>query len=404
MYLPTVFPWEVFCVFERFEKMMKKIMRVLSYILVAVLAAVVTAVACFRYMAKDYKLKTLEELITMVFVEDVDINLLEDAAADAMVEATGDRWSYYIPASYTDVLAETENNAYVGVGISIAAREDDGYYDIVEIVADGPAEGAGVQCDDVLTGVDGRDIEGMPIEEVKRLVRGKEGTEVLLNLRRAGNELALTMKRKSFETPVAIYQMADEQTGYLLIKNFDRRSAADSIAAIEEMLGQGMGRLIVDLRYNPGGSAEELVKLLDYFLPEGEIFHTVDFRGEEEFFQSDENCLDIPVAVIVNKDSYSAAEFFAGALQEYGRAVVLGEHTSGKGYFQYTYPLGDGSMVALSSGRYFMPSGKSLIGEGLEPDIEAVLSEEDNYYFYYGRLPLEEDSVVKMALEAMAQP
>lgn len=382
---------------------MKKIMRVLSYLLVALLAAAVTAVACFRYMARDNKLKTLENLIATVFVEDVNMNLLEDAAADAMVEATGDRWSYYIPASYTDILAETENNAYVGVGISIAARENDGCYDIVEVVADGPAEGAGVLCDDVLTGVDGQDIAGMTIEEVKRLVRGKEGTQVRLTVRRDGSELTFTMNRKSFETPVAIYQMVDDKTGYLLIKNFDRRSAADSIAAIEDMLGQGMGKLIVDLRYNPGGSAEELVKLLDYFLPEGEIFHTVDYRGEEEFFQSDAKCLDIPVAVIVNKDSYSAAEFFAGAMQEYDRAVILGEHTSGKGYFQYTYPLGDGSMVALSSGRYFMPSGKSLIGEGLEPDIEAVLSEEDSYYFYYGRLLPEEDSVLQTALEALAQ-
>ncbi len=383
--------------------MMKKIMRVLSYVLVAVLAAAVTAVACFRYLAKDNKLKTLEELISTVFVEDVDMARLEDAAADAMVEATGDRWSYYIPASYADTLAEMENNAYVGVGISIVSREDDGYYDIVEVVAEGPAEGAGVLCDDVLTGVDDRDIEGMDIEEVKRMVRGREGAEVSLTVRREGETLTLTMKRKSFSTPVAIYQMIDGDTGYLRIKNFDRRSASDSIAAIEEMLGQGMGQLIVDLRFNPGGSADELVKLLDYFLPEGEIFHTVDFRGKEEFFQSDEKCLDIPVAVLVNADSYSAAEFFAGALQEYDRAVVLGEHTSGKGYFQYTYPLGDGSLVALSSGRYFMPSGKSLIGEGLEPDMEAVLSEEDNYYFYYDRLSVEEDSVVQTALEALTE-
>lgn len=384
--------------------MMKKIMRVLSYILVAALAAAVTAVVCFRYTAKDNKLKTLEEIIGTVFVEDVDMNRLEDAAAAAMVDATGDRWSYYIPRSYTDILAETENNAYVGVGITIVGREDDGYYDIVEVVADGPAEGAGVLCEDVLTGVDGRDIEGMTMEEVKRLVRGKEGAEVSLTVRRGEETLTLTMKRRSFDTPVAIYQMLEGNTGYLRIKNFDRRCAADSIAAIEDLLGQGMGQLIVDLRYNPGGSADELVKLLDYFLPEGEIFHTVDFRGKEEFFQSDDKCLNIPVAVLVNADSYSAAEFFAAAMQEYDRAVVLGEHTSGKGYFQYTYPLGDGSYAALSSGRYYTPSGKSLIGEGLEPDIEAVLSEEDNYYFYYGRLSVEEDSVVKTAQEALAQP
>lgn len=382
--------------------MMRKIMRVLSYVLVALLAAAVTAVGCFRYVARDNKLKTLEELIGTVFIEDVDFDYLEDAAADAMVEATGDRWSYYIPASYRDVYTENENNAYVGVGISIIAREEDGYYNIAEVVADGPAEGAGIKCDDILIGVDGKDIDGLYMEEVKRLVRGEEGTSVTLTVRRGEENPDFTMKRASFETPVAIYEMMDDSTGYLLIKNFDRRSAADSIAAIENMLGQGMEKLIIDLRNNPGGSAGELVKLLDYFLPEGEIFHTVDFRGKEEFFQSDENCIDIPVAIIVNANSYSAAEFFAGAMQEYNRAVVLGEETSGKGYFQYTYPLGDGSMVALSSGRYYMPSGKSLIGEGLKPDIDAVLSDEDNYYFYYGRLPLEEDTVVKSAMEALA--
>lgn len=381
--------------------MLKKLLRVLSYILVAVLSSALTIFLLIRYTDADNKLLVLEELIDYAFVEEVDFEALEDAAADAMVQATGDRWSYYIPASYMDTFTENETNSYVGVGITISAQEEGEYYDIMEVVSGGPAEEAGIAFGDVLIAVDYRNVAGMDISEVKKLVRGKAGTPVVLTVERAGMRMDLTMNRASFKTDVALFSMADDTTGYVKIKNFDDRCAEETIAALETLLSQGMERVIIDLRYNPGGAANELVKLLDYFLPEGEIFHTVDFRGEEEFFHSDAACLDIPVAVLINADSYSAAEFFAGAMQEYGRAAVIGEHTSGKGYFQYTYPLGDGSAVALSSGRYYMPSGKSLIGEGLEPDVVCALDDEADYLFYYNALPLEEDAVVARALEVL---
>lgn len=379
--------------------MLKKVLRFLSYVLVAALASGLTIFLTLRNV-RATKLAALEALIQTVFIEETDAEVLEDAAASAMVRATGDEWSYYVPASYKDTFEESESNSYVGIGITISAR-DDGRFDIMEVVAEGPAEEAGILAGDVLTAAAGEDVTALDNDGVKKLVRGKEGTEVEITVERDGESLAFSVKRRSFETPVAQFQMMDDGVGYLHIKNFESRCAKETLAGIESLLEQGAEKLLIDVRNNPGGSAAELIKVLDYFLPEGEIFHTVDYRGKEEFFQSDANCLEIPVVVMVNGDSYSAAEFFAAALQEYGAATIVGEKTYGKGYFQYVYPLGDGSYAALSSGRYYTPSGKSLIGEGIQPDYPVEMTEEQAFYLYYGQLDAEDDPVIAKALEVL---
>ena len=158
--------------------------------------------------------------------------------------------------------------------------------------------------------------------------------------------------------------------GLVRIYNFDDRCADESVAAIEALMEQGADRIIFDVRNNGGGYAHEMVELLDYLLPQGDLFRTVDYAGRENVDTSDKACLDIPMAVLVNSESYSAAEFFAAALRDYDAAVIVGEQTSGKGYFQNTFKLNDGSAVALSTGKYFTPKGISLEGVGITPDVE----------------------------------
>ena len=160
-------------------------------------------------------------------------------------------------------------------------------------------------------------------------------------------------------------------------------------------------KLIFDVRNNPGGYAHELVKLLDYLLPEGQLFKTVDYTGKEEVTNSDAKCLEIPMAVLINGDSYSAAEFFAAALSEYEAATVVGQQTVGKSYFQVTYELGDGSAVALSVGKYFTPKGVCLADVGLTPDVTVEVSEELFWEIYYGNVTWQEDPQVQAALEVL---
>lgn len=380
--------------------MKKKILLTLSHILVAALAAVVTlAVAVPK--SEVSKLEELESLILERFIGESDRVAMEDAAADAMVASLGDRWSYYIPADeYQDYL-EQMANAFVGVGITIQVTEDSDGLLIVAVTQGGPAEEAGLLVGDVLVAVEETRIAGMSTGEVKNLVRGEEGTWVNLTVARDGREETIPVERRTIQVAVATYTMLEKNVGLVRIANFDTRCAEETISAIEALLEQGAQALIFDVRGNPGGYASELVKILDYLLPEGDLFRTVDYAGREHTDTSDESCLELPMAVLVNGDSYSAAEFFAAALREYDWAVIVGQKTCGKGYFQNTLPLSDGSAVGLSVGKYFTPNGVSLADVGVTPDRVVEVDEQTRWKIYYGTLPIEEDIQLEAALELL---
>ena len=380
--------------------MKQKVLQIGSYILVAALASALT-LAGIGGTGETSKLSQLQSLIEERYIEGADPTVLEDAAADAMVAATGDRWSYYIPACEYETYQENMANAYVGVGITILSSEEVEGFRIMSVTPDGPAEEAGVQKDDVLIGVDGQDVRQSDANQVRNLVRGEEGTDVVLTVLREEAELELTVQRRHMETPVATYTMLENQVGLVTIENFDSRCSEETIAAIEALREEGAQKLIFDVRNNPGGFAEELVKVLDYLLPEGDLFRTERYDGYEDVDVSDENFLDMPMAVLVNGDSYSAAEFFAAALQEYEAAIVVGEHTSGKGHFQTTYQLSDGSAVALSIGRYYTPNGVCLEGVGIEPDVPVTVDEDTAMEIYFDSLPWKEDPQIQAALDAL---
>lgn len=381
--------------------MKKNVMLMLSYVLVAALATVVTLATAPRYILSEGKLSQLEALIQERFIGEADQTAMEDAAAEAMVKATGDKWSYYIPASEYAAYQERMANAYVGVGITIQAQVNEGGFLIIEVTAGGPAEEAGLQVGDVIIAVANQDVTASTTTEVRDLVRGKEGTFVAMTVRRQGGSLTLSVERRKVQTPVAAGQLLEGSVGLVTIENFDSRCAEETIAVIESLLAEGAEKLIFDVRHNPGGYASELVKVLDYLLPEGELFRAVSYDGKENIDYSDADCLDIPMAVLVNASSYSAAEFFAAALSEYEAAVVVGEKTTGKGYFQQTYKLSDGSAVSLSVGKYYTPEGISLADTGVTPDVELPVDAEIAAAIYYGTLDPMEDPHVLAAMEAL---
>lgn len=380
--------------------MKKRIWLLCSYVVVAALATLMT-LGVMEKREVPSKLEQVENLIQQRFIGEADQETLEDAAASAMISATGDRWSYYIPASEYQTYQEQMSNAYVGVGITIQAQQDDSGFLIVSVTSGGSAEEAGFQVNDLLIMVDNQDVRGMTAEEVRNLVKGEQGTTVNLTVLRTGEPVTAQVERRKVETAVASYQMLGGKTGLVTIENFDERCAEETIAAIEALLDQGAEKLIFDVRNNPGGYATELVKVLDYLLPEGEVFHTVDYSGKESIDYSDASCLELPMAVLVNGNTYSAAEFFAAALQENEAAVVLGEKTVGKGYFQTTFRLNDGSAVSLSIGEYFTPKGKNLAGVGVTPDKIVAVNEETAAAIYRGLVTPEEDPQIQAALKEL---
>ena len=382
--------------------MKEKLLRFGSYVLVAVLATVATlTMVHLENGLKPSKLSQLESLIEERFIGEADLEVLEDAAANAMVKATGDRWSYYIPASEYEAYREQSENAYVGVGMTIQAAEDESGYLIVEVVPGGPAEEAGIQVKDLLIAVEDTDVRTLAIADVRDLVKGKEGTRVSLTVLRQGTHETVSVQRKKVETPVATFELLENDIGLVTIENFDERCTEESIEAIEKLLEKGAEKLIFDVRNNPGGYAAELVKLLDYLLPEGDLFRTVRYDGKEHVDTSDGDYLDVPMAVLVNASSYSAAEFFAAALGEYDAAIVVGEQTVGKGYFQTTYQLSDGSAVALSIGKYFTPKGISLAETGVTPDVVVNVEDSVAADIYYGLLTPDQDPQIQAAIKAL---
>lgn len=351
----------------------------------------------------EQKTAEISDYLGEYFIDEYDEQALADAAAAAMVEATGDEWSYYLTADEYAMYLESFYNAYVGIGVTITADEEAGGMRIESVVPNGPADRSGVLVGDILLQVEGQDTLTLGVTGTRDLVRGEEGTAVNMLFSRDGEKLELTIVRESIDTEVASCELLDGEIGYIRINNFDVRCADETIACINEMRNAGAKALLFDVRFNGGGLKDEMVEVLDHLLPEGVLFRSVDYAGEEEVDYSDKRCIKLPMAVLVNLDSYSAAEFFAAALQEYGWATVVGEQTYGKGNFQTSFELSDGSMLNISIGKYYTPEGKSLTGVGITPDIVCELSDEDYADLYYGVLEKEDDEQLQQALDALRQ-
>ena len=384
-----------------------RMIRFMSYVLTASVAVLVTLTSLMpqiqRIPVGDSKLSELMALIDQRYVDDVDLSRLEDVGANAIIGALGDRWSFYISAEDMAEYNEKKNNSYVGIGVTITQNADKSGLNVQEVTPGGSAEAAGVQAGDVIIAVGGQPIAGMDLNAIGDLIRGEVNTEVSLTLKRGEEELTVSVKRQRIKTPVAVATLLEGNIGLVQIKNFNANSASETIAAVKSLREQGSEKLIFDVRNNGGGYAEEMVNILDYLLPAGDLFRTVDYEGKETVETSDASCLDIPMAVLVNGRSYSAAEFFAAALSEYDAATVVGEQTSGKGYFQVTFELSDGSAVALSIGKYFTPKGNSLEGIGITPNVVVPVDEKTAAAIYAGTLDPMEDPQILRAIQAFGE-
>lgn len=353
---------------------------------------------------EDYheKLDEIVALLNEVYVDGYDTDKLGDYLAQAAVAATGDRWSYYVSAEDYDAFVESNENAYVGIGVTVESSDDltDGVQ-ITKVTPNSPAEEAGIEADDRIYAVEGETVESLGLDEAKNRIRGEEGTEVTLTILRGEKKFDVTVKRASVEVEVVKYSMLDGSIGYIKINNFEANSADRTIEAIDTLRGQGAKALVFDLRFNPGGRKDELVRVLDELLPEGPLFRSVDYKGNESVDYSDADCVELPMAVLVNGDSYSAAEFFAAALQEYDWATVVGTKTCGKANYQQTFRLSDGSAVAVSTGHYQTPHGVTLANVGVTPDEIVEVDNKTYLELYKEAVAVKDDAQLQAAIKAV---
>ena len=392
---------------------LKKAVKVLLVIGLMVLTALLSVIATLYLTSMPNsavdtdpvkaKMDEIGSYLEAYFIDEYDPEIVAAAAADgaaaAMIEATGDEWSYYISAEEMAAHVEQMENSYVGVGVTIQLV--DLGVEITEVTKGGPADAVGMRPGDIVTHVDGQSTVELGVPGTQGVVRGEVGTDVHFTVLRGEEVLELDLTRAEILAIVAEGQMLEEKIGYVTISNFDQHCAEQTLDCVHTLLDQGAEAILFDVRFNGGGLKTEMVEILDVLLPEGPLFRSVDYAGKEEVVMSDVAYLPVPMAVLVNEDRYSAAEFFAAALQEYDAAEIVGAQTTGKGNFQYTLPLSDGSAVALSVGKYCTPNGVSLSDIGVTPDLEVDLEYEDYVALYYGTLEQAEDEQLQAALELL---
>lgn len=348
-------------------------------VLIAVLAtlALSTGLWCALLGPSGLAMVQTYLLARFAFVEaDADLGKATDRALDAFVDGLGDRWSYYLDEERYHETTRRRANSYVGIGVTVdyAAREE-GLL-VQSVTGGGPADEAGIVPGDIITAVDGESIAGDAREGAIDRIAGEAGTQVALTLLgEDGDFRDVTCTRATLHTPSASGKMLDGGIGYVQLSNFYSGSADSFRREVDALVEQGAVSLIVDVRGDPGGYVTELEKILDYLLPEGPVFTQKARWWVQTVYQSDGEYIDLPMVVLVNQHSYSAAELLAAQLRESAGAPIVGEVTSGKGYSQVTFPLLNGGGVGLSTATYCTGSGHSLIGEGIIPDVELSLSE-----------------------------
>lgn len=367
-----------------------------------VLGGGVTLTVAWQALGQDGQaLLQAYRLVTGKFVGEYDQRTMVESTLENMVTALGDRWSGYLDPQEAQQVKTARANTYVGIGVTVGQEPEDGL-EILRVTEGGPAQAAGLAPGEIIRGVDGQTITAENRADLVNAIQGEAGTTVTLEVEGTdGARRTVEVTRQEIHGLTATWTMLADQVGLVSIQNFYSGTADLVKQGVEELQAQGARALVFDLRNNPGGYVTELTEILDFLLPEGTIFISRTNDGEETVYTSDAACIDLPMAVLVNAESYSAAEFFAAELREAAGAVVAGEQTSGKGYSQMLFTLADGSAISLSTARYYTGSGISLIGTGVTPEPLVALSQEEAQRLLAGILPPEEDPQLQSALEAL---
>ena len=328
------------------------------------------------------KVEVIEETIKQYFLEETDRNTLENGIYTGMVNALDDPYSEYYSAEELEELQMSTEGIYYGIGAYISKAATDEFCTISGVIENTPAEEADLRAGDIIYEVDGVLTQGMDTTEVVSLIKGEEGTQVVLTLVRDGEDdyLKIPVERRKIESPTVSNEMLENGIGYIEITEFDDVTEDQFAEALAECKAKGMKALILDLRSNPGGNLSTVCEISRMLLPKGMIVYTEDKYGKRDEYTCDGlRQLQVPAVVLVNGYSASASEILAGAMKDHGIATIMGTTTFGKGIVQRVIALSDGSAVKLTVSKYYTPNGNNIHEKGIEPDVE-VEFDADAYY------------------------
>ncbi len=358
-----------------------------------------TAVVNYDKIIK--KLEFLEKLVDANYLESVDNISFEDGIYKGFISSLEDPYSTYFTKEEYSALMESSSGIYCGIGATVSQDVKTGIITIVKPFKNSPAIKAGLLPGDIIIKVDEEEVTGKDLSEVVSHMKGIEGTTVELSIGREGEKepLKLTITRQKIEVPTIEYQMLDNSIGYIIITQFDEVTVAQFNEAVTALEKKKMKGLIVDVRNNPGGLLESVVNVLDRLLPPELIVYTMDKNNERtEEKAIDEKKVKIPMAVLINGNSASAAEIFAGTLQDYKTATIVGTTSFGKGIVQQVIPLSDGTAVKLTISKYYTPSGRNIHGTGIAPDVTVELKEE---LAKEVTIPIDKDNQLQEAIKVL---
>ena len=331
------------------------------------------------YKKIEEKTSVLQNIIDRYFLFDEDMTKVEDGIYAGMMNGLGDPYTVYYTKEEYKALNEDTEGKYSGIGAVVSQNPNTKIITIVKIFDNSPANDAGLQVGDIIHKIDGEEVAGTDVDIlVKTKIRGEEGTSFKMTVLRGDDrkEVELDLTRRSIEVETVSGKMLDNNIGYIAVSQFDAVTSEQFKSNIESLQSQGMTKLIVDLRGNPGGLLDQVVDMLDYILPEGLVLYTEDKYGErEEYYSDGSHELKIPMVVLVNENSASASEVFTATFRDFEWGTVVGKTTFGKGIVQNVLPLGDGTAVKITTQHYYPPSGYDLHKVGIKPDLEVDFNE-----------------------------
>lgn len=353
--------------------------------------------------AVEDKITEIETLVQKYYLNEIDTEQVENYLYKGMIAGLDDAYAaYYTKEEYQSMMDST-NGSYYGIGVEMSQNMTTGIITITRVFEGSPAEEAGLLPGDVIYKVQDTEVTGEDLTKVVSMIKGAEGTTVPISVAREGESDYLTfdVERRTIEIATVEHRMLDGNIGYISIASFDDVTVNQFLTALEDLENQGETALIIDLRNNGGGLVSSAGSILDRLLPEGLIVYTEDKYGNREELKSDaENYFDKPLAVLVNGNSASASEIFAGAIKDYGIGTLVGTQTFGKGIVQKVYPLSDGTAVKLTVSKYYTPKGNNIHGIGITPDVEVELDADVANAI---TIPEEKDNQLQKAVEILTE-
>lgn len=342
------------------------------------------------------KIAEIDAIVRKHYIGEIDEKKVVDAAAEGYMDGVGDQYGYYLNADQAKKREEGYKGNTTGIGIT-ATKDPSGYLYVVKVISGSPAAGFQLKKGDLIVSIGSQAVNTITFNQAVELLSGEEGTKVTFTYRRDGADKTITVTRRAFKEPSVELTMM-ENIAYLQINSFNHNTADEFSAQLKEAKKQGAKSLIFDLRNNGGGTLDSTKKMVDMLVPEGPILYTMEKDGEKKLvYSSDANEETLPMTILTNGDTASAAELFTASLRDYNKAKIVGTKTYGKGVMQDTFELSDNSVIVLTIAKYYPKSGTSYDGEGIKPDYEVKLTEEQSRTFYM--LTPQQDPQLQKALE-----